>query len=611
MSTLSIAAIILAAGSAAALADIPNPARASTVATDGQNAPGLPGLQLDLYAAASPSDYSTPAVSRAGTVAFLSVLTGTGVTTSSNEAAYYGTPSGALTLVAREGLQAPGLPTGVNYGAFSFIFLNDTTHVVLGTALAGAGVPTSANAALYFGNPASWTPIAVKGDPAPGVAPLTYSGFDFTESSLSSDNHLAFAGTITGLGVTAANDKCIWVSDNGGAPVLAARESDPAPGTAAGTTFSNFLDTTDTFNSVTALNGGGVGFITTLTGGGATTSNDVALYSGLPGALNLIIREGDPAPALPTPIIVSVIASQAFNGAGTVVFEGTLSGTGTSSANNMALYRGSTAANLAVMARKGSPAPGYPAHNLSDLNAANRMRINSAGRVLAHIVLTGGGATTNDDQAVVVINADGTSHAVARENQQYADLPAGVVMNGTFGGLTLNDDGNAIFTAVLRGTGITTANNDTVWSWTAANGLRLLLREGETMLVSNTETRTPATTDTYDFFANSGNDDGYRSALSNDGLFTTRSFFTDGSTRIISLQPALYACGAADVGGTGGLAGYDGALDNNDFVVFIDLFFAQSPLADQGSTGGLPGADNQWNNNDFVVFIDNFFGGCP
>jgi hypothetical protein len=66
----------------------------------------------------------------------------------------------------------------------------------------------------------------------------------------------------------------------------------------------------------------------------------------------------------------------------------------------------------------------------------------------------------------------------------------------------------------------------------------------------------------------------------------------------------------ADIGTTGGLPGHDGALNNNDFIVFIDYFFAQNPLADRGSTGGVPGADGQWNNNDFVVFIDQFFAGC-
>jgi hypothetical protein len=69
-------------------------------------------------------------------------------------------------------------------------------------------------------------------------------------------------------------------------------------------------------------------------------------------------------------------------------------------------------------------------------------------------------------------------------------------------------------------------------------------------------------------------------------------------------------CGAADVGAQGGAAHADGLLDNNDFVVFIDLFFSSSATADVGSQGGVAGADGVWDNNDFVVFIDRFFAGC-
>ncbi|HZW05990.1 MAG TPA: GC-type dockerin domain-anchored protein [Phycisphaerales bacterium] len=66
-----------------------------------------------------------------------------------------------------------------------------------------------------------------------------------------------------------------------------------------------------------------------------------------------------------------------------------------------------------------------------------------------------------------------------------------------------------------------------------------------------------------------------------------------------------------DLGTTGGLPGRDGVRDNNDFVAFIDYFFARNPLADMGATGGTPGPDGQFDNNDFIVFIDAFFTPCP
>ena len=69
------------------------------------------------------------------------------------------------------------------------------------------------------------------------------------------------------------------------------------------------------------------------------------------------------------------------------------------------------------------------------------------------------------------------------------------------------------------------------------------------------------------------------------------------------------AC-AADLGSQGAITGPDGLLDNNDMVVFIDMFFDQNPAADLGIQGGGIGSDGQWNNNDVVAFIELFFTGC-
>ncbi len=78
------------------------------------------------------------------------------------------------------------------------------------------------------------------------------------------------------------------------------------------------------------------------------------------------------------------------------------------------------------------------------------------------------------------------------------------------------------------------------------------------------------------------------------------------AVRITAAQPPC----PADMGRAGGVPGADGVLDNNDFIVFIDAFFAGSPAADFGATGGVPGPDGHFDNNDFIVFIDRFFAGC-
>ena len=74
-------------------------------------------------------------------------------------------------------------------------------------------------------------------------------------------------------------------------------------------------------------------------------------------------------------------------------------------------------------------------------------------------------------------------------------------------------------------------------------------------------------------------------------------------------DPSTPVC-AADIAAAGGIPGTDGVLDNNDFIVFIDYFFAGNALADRGAAGGTAGSDGAFDNNDFIVFIDQFFEGC-
>jgi hypothetical protein len=81
-------------------------------------------------------------------------------------------------------------------------------------------------------------------------------------------------------------------------------------------------------------------------------------------------------------------------------------------------------------------------------------------------------------------------------------------------------------------------------------------------------------------------------------------------TLMDSAASAVHAC-KPDIGRQGGLLGADGLLDNNDFIVFIGLFFTMDPLADIGVQGGFEGSDGLWNNNDFIVYINQFFNGCP
>lgn len=82
-----------------------------------------------------------------------------------------------------------------------------------------------------------------------------------------------------------------------------------------------------------------------------------------------------------------------------------------------------------------------------------------------------------------------------------------------------------------------------------------------------------------------------------------------GGGRVYAIVPQGTQPALADIAGEGGSLGADGVYDNNDFVVFIQQFFANDPRADIGTQGGVWGADFVLDNNDFIVFIGAFFEG--
>ncbi|HYD02054.1 MAG TPA: GC-type dockerin domain-anchored protein, partial [Phycisphaerales bacterium] len=141
-----------------------------------------------------------------------------------------------------------------------------------------------------------------------------------------------------------------------------------------------------------------------------------------------------------------------------------------------------------------------------------------------------------------------------------------------------------------------------------SNQFQLLARLGETMTV-NDQARTVVNINATRGGTGSNGEDGRSRKIVPQGAAVV--LLLDNSTRAVKLwRGAPPAPCTADVGVSGGLPGADGLLDNNDFVVYVDTFFAQAVAADIGVTGGLPGADGEWNNNDFVVYIDLFFAGC-
>jgi hypothetical protein len=161
-----------------------------------------------------------------------------GVFAGVNNLAVYAGPPGALFLVARAGSPAPDT-AGANYRRVSLADLNDAGQVAFSAALE---VVTGEyeDVAIYAGPPDSPALIARRGDPAPGTpAGVIYRDIYFKPLELNEAGEVAFQATLAGTGVNSTNNEAIFAGSQG-ALRLVAREGSSAPGTAAAVSYDCF-----------------------------------------------------------------------------------------------------------------------------------------------------------------------------------------------------------------------------------------------------------------------------------------------------------------------------------------------------------------------------------
>lgn len=154
-------------------------------------------------------------------VVFGGQLDGTGVDDDNNEALFHVGVSGAVSLLAREGDQAWGLPSGVVFGrygdlgpslrAFRATKANSNGDILLRGGLRGPNVDDSNNSAIWIGNAEDgFELIARAGDPVSG-APLSSVFNRIDDSALNEAGQAAFFGATNWNKTTA-----VWATDRQG-----------------------------------------------------------------------------------------------------------------------------------------------------------------------------------------------------------------------------------------------------------------------------------------------------------------------------------------------------------------------------------------------------------
>ena len=369
------------------------------VAREGDAAPGT-------AAGVNFSFVNPPVLNGAGQSAFRGFIAGSGVD-STNDRGIWSEGGGAgLALVAREGDAAPGTAAGVNFSFVNSPVLNGAGQTAFVGSITGLGVDSTNDSGIWSeGGGSGLALVARTGRAAPG----TGDGVNFSFVNppvLNGAGQTAFFGSLTGSGVTAANDRGIWSEGGGAGLALVARTGRAAPGTGDGVSFSGF-------NSPVLDGAGQTAFLGSLTGSGVTTANDRGIWSEGGGAgLALVARAGDAAPGTADGVNFSGFNSPVLNGAGQTAFLGALTGLGVNSSNNSGIWSEGGGAGLALVAREGDAAPGTAGGvNFSSFNSPV---LNGAGQTAFRGFLTGTGVDSTNDTGLWASDLDGDLRLIVR-----------------------------------------------------------------------------------------------------------------------------------------------------------------------------------------------------
>ncbi len=197
----------------------------TAVATSGDAADGTTGATFAVF--------SSPAINDTNRVAFAATVKGGDTTTKNGGGIWADTSGGTRQLVARLGSMAPGTGTSATFLTLSDPVFNANEAVAFrGTLSVGTGLATAATASgIWCNSTGVLALVAQQGGQAPGCpAGVTFSSFnELALDDIDGETHkggVMFMATLSGTGVTAANNTAIFAQDSTGAVQLIVRTGD-------------------------------------------------------------------------------------------------------------------------------------------------------------------------------------------------------------------------------------------------------------------------------------------------------------------------------------------------------------------------------------------------
>ncbi len=312
------------------------------------------------------------------------------------------------------------------------------------------------------------TTASASGSPAPGLPSgtnISFLGNVFPDSA----GRPGFSAYLTGTGVTSnVNDYAVW-SLNNGAPTVAMRLGDQAPGNVPGVTYlaqSNISPGAFNYNSR-----GDVTFNAYVTGPGITSANNRGVWTSQGGTTTQLAQLGSQAPGMPSGMVYSEFVNGGMNlaplnGNGQSLISARTTGPG--GATGEGVWMGGPS-GMNLILQRGDAAPGLPGNTFAAFGGAS---INNQN----HVAFMGYPDGPAGVSYGLWSGAPGSFSLLAATTQPAAAAGPGVSF-GQIGGPALSGSDKVAFDSTLTGSGVTTSNDSSVWMYDGS-GLKMLIREG-------------------------------------------------------------------------------------------------------------------------------------
>jgi hypothetical protein len=382
-------------------------------------------------------------------------------------------PAPSFRTVALMGQHAPGLPNDTSFLSFGVPSLNSSGQVSFSGTLTGPprDISTLNNTGIWTEGMGSLALLARENDPAAGAtAGQLYNDFNAISPNISDSGDVAWLSSQRAPASSLAIPT-IW-SGNVGTLIMHTSVGSGAPGLPAGITIA-------AINEPPVINSqGDVAYRARIAGPGVDITNQWALWKTNGGPLELLVRQGDPAPG--TSVNFATLWVVRFNDAGQVGISADLTSidSGTQPQSGLWLSNGNA---LELQVKDFSLAPGVAGAEFN-ISQSTPLLLNSSGQFAFRAFMrqsAASGVDATNDQGIWS-SGTGSLQLVAREGSQ----APGVVAGGNFFGFDppkFSNDGKTAFIASLAANallGITSANSTGLWS--DANGnLQLVARAGD------------------------------------------------------------------------------------------------------------------------------------